>query len=182
MGKGKRKKAKPTDIVARFVRPTEAREAHNDFVGAGAAVRVVPVIETMLKQGHLTQAEYDALNHYREQAHKAEDDCARSGTLAPERMMGGDRGPCGSQIPVGVLLATPAIIECARLERELGSLLDIARAVAVDDVTLTRWAIKVSGGVEVRREGRVTEMKPRDPRAMDMARMELRFAAGRIRP
>jgi hypothetical protein len=95
-------------------------------------------------------------------------------------MMGGDRGPCGSQIPVGVLLATPAIIECARLERELGSLLGIARAVAVDDVTLTRWAIKVSGGREQARKGGV-DMVPRDPGAVGMARMELRFAAGMIR-
>jgi hypothetical protein len=178
----KAKRKKPADIVARFVRPTEAREAQNDFESAGAAVRVVPVIETLHKAGHLTQAEYDALNHYRNQAHRAEDDCAQSGTLAPERMMGGDRSPCGSQIPVGVLLATPAIIECARLERELGSLLDIARAVAVDDVSLTRWAIQTSGGIEVRRQGKVTEIKPRCPKAMEYARIDLKFAAARIRP
>lgn len=179
MGRAKKRK-KTSDVVAQYVRPTPAREAHNDFQSAGPAYRVVPVIDTLLRAGRLSQAEYDALNHYRQQAHKAEDDCAQTGTIAPERMMGGGGSSGAGKIPVGVLLATPAIIECARLERELGSLLDIARAVAVDDWTLTRWAIEKSGGREQARGDRV-EIVPRDPKAVGIAALELRFAAGRIR-
>jgi hypothetical protein len=184
MAKRKGKKAKPTDVVARFVRPTEAREAHNDFEGAGAAVRVVPVIETMRRAGKISQAEFDRLDYYREQAHQAEDDMAQCSTLAPERIMGGGGTPAGGKLP-SILLATPAILECARIERDLGSLRDIARAVAVDDWSLTRWAIHQGGGRErfgVDREGNeiVVAMIPRDPKAVEYARIELRFAAGRI--
>lgn len=182
MGRDKRKrKNKAADVVARFIRPTEAREAHNDFQSAGPAVRVVPVIDTLLKQKRLSQAEYDALNHYRTQAHQAEDDIAQSGTLDPQRMMGG--GGCFSgagKIPAHLLRWSPAIEECGRLERELGSLLDIARAVAVEDVTLTRWAIQQGGGIEAKRSGRA-DIVPVDAAAEELAVMELRFAAGRIR-
>ena len=148
MGRERNKRRKKrSQVVAQFVRPTAQREAHNDFRSAGVAFRVVPAIDTLLKAGKLDQAEFDALEYYREQAHKAEDDLARCGSLAPERMMGGGRSTGGSRIPVG-LLATPAILECARLERELGTLRDIARAVAVDDWSLTRWCIERHGGRE----------------------------------
>lgn len=182
MAKARNKRKKQVNaVVDRFVRPTEQREAVNDFQSAGAAVRVIPVIDTLLRLQKLTQAEYDALKHYRDQAHRAEDDLAQSSPLAPERIMGGvSSGSAGGTIPC-VLLATPAIIECGRLERELGSLRGLARAVAVDDWTLTRWAISQSGGVEKHRAGRTVEIAPRDPRAVDVAALELRFAAGRIR-
>lgn len=178
----KAKKAKArTGARAKLFRPTGAREAHNDFQSAGAAVRVVPVIDTLLRQGRITQAEYDALNHYRQQAHRAEDDMAQSSVLDPQRMMGGGGGSFGSKLPVGVLLATPAIIECARLERELANLLGIARAVAVEDMTLTRWAIHASGGREQARKCGRVDIVPADPTAVDKARLQLRFAAARIR-
>lgn len=160
-------------------KPTEERKQHNEFVSAGMAFRVVPVIDTLLKAGKLSQAQYDNLKHYRDQAHRAEDDCAQEGTLAPARMMGGGGGTFGSKMPAGVMLSTPAIIETGRIERELGSLLPIARAVAVDDVTLTRWVIAESGGREQRR-GKVTEIVPRNPKGVAMALLELRFAAGRF--
>lgn len=178
--KTRKAKARPS-ALAKFIRPTQAREAHNDFQSAGAAVRVVPVIDTLLRQKRLSQAEYDALRHYRDTAHRAEDDMAQSSVLDPERMMGGGGGSSGSKLPVGVLLATPAIIECARLERELGSLLDIARAVAVEDMTLTRWAIHTSGGREQARQCGRVDIVPADPKAIEFAEMELRMAASRIR-
>ena len=185
MAKAKRKKSKGNPFVERFVRPTPEREAANDFEGAGAAYRVVPVIDTMLKakrpEHRLTQAQYDALKHYRDTAHRAEDDVAQSSPLDAERIMGGvSSSPSGGAIPV-VLLSTPAIRECREIEANLGSLLALARAVAVNDWTLTRWAIETSGGREQQRDGRV-DIVPRNPKAVDMARMELRFAAARIRP
>jgi hypothetical protein len=179
--RNKRRKKSRADVVAQFLRPTAQREAHNDFRSAGVAFRVVPVIDTLLKAGKLDQAEFDALAYYREQAHKAEDDLARCGTLAPERMMGGGQGTSGSRIPVG-LLATPAIIECARLERDLGELRAIARAVAVDDWSLTRWCIERHGGRERRDEkGKFLAVVPvAEKRVMELARLDLRFAARRI--
>ena len=123
MAKRKQKKTKKrNDTVGRFLRPTEAREAHNDFESAGAAVRVVPPINTLLKTGKLTQRQWEALDHYRTQAQKAEDDMAESGSLDPEKIMGGGSNPTGGKLPVS-LLATPAILETARIERDLGSLL-----------------------------------------------------------
>lgn len=184
MGRGKerrRKARKPNSVVARFMRPTEAREAHNDFRSAGAAMRVVPVIEIMRAAGKLSQSEFDALDYYREQAHKAEDDLAQSSTLAPDRIMGGAGSAWGGKIPAA-LMATPAILETARLERDLGSLLDIARAVAVDDRSLTQWCIAKHGGRErYGPGGKFVAMVPiAEKRVMDIARLELRMAARRI--
>ena len=176
--KAKRKVAVKFDP---FARPTVERIAHNDTEGAGAAVRIVPVIDTMLKANQLTRREYDALAYYRQQAHRAEDDCAQSSTLAPERVMGGGGQPGGSRIPA-TLLFTPAIAETARIERDLGSLLDIARAIAVDDITLTRWCIDKFGGRErYDGAGRFVAMVPvREKQCVGLARIELRNAAGRI--
>lgn len=177
----KKNDRKVPSAIARFVRPTEHREAHNDFQSAGAAVRVVPVIETLLSTGRLTQREYDALAHYREQAHRAEDDMAQESPLSPARVMGGvSSSPSSGRLPAGVILATPAIIETARLERELGSLFPLARAIAVDDITLTRWCVQQGGGVERRRQGKVVAIEPRNPLAVRTAAIELRFAARRI--
>lgn len=177
MARRKRKQPQPTISADP---PTEQRFAHNDFQRAGMAYRVVPVIETLRTTGRLTQREYDALAHYREQAHRAEDDMAEESTLSPARIMGGGGSPCGGKLPAGVILATPAIIETSRLERELGSLFHLARAVAVEDMTLTRWCIQQSGGIEKRREGKVVAIEPRDPKAINLAAVELRFAARRI--
>lgn len=183
MGKKSRKakQRKVPSATVRFLRPTEHREAHNDFEDAGAARRVTPVIDTLRRIGKLNQSEYDALAYYREQAHKAEDDMAQSSPLAPARIMGGVvSGGGGGRIPVGVLLATPAICETARIERDLGALLGLARAIAVDDFTLTRWCIKQSGGIEKFRKGEFVAMEPRDSKAVALATMELRMAAHRI--
>lgn len=180
MAKPKKRK-KANDIVARFVRPTEAREAHNDFRSAGAAVRVVPVIETMLLTRKLTQAQFEALNYYRDQAHQAEDDCAESSVLDAERIMGGGGGGMGGTIPMR-LLTTPAMCETARIERDLGPLRDIARAVAVDDISLTQWCIMRHGGRErYDSEGVFLAMVPVGEKlAMERAWLELRYAAGMI--
>ncbi len=177
----KRKAAKVRDTIARFMRPTDERIAHNDIEHAGAAVRIVPVIDTLLKSGHLTRAQYDALDYYRTQAHRAEDDCARQGTLSPEKIMGGGGSSHGGFIPV-TLLATPAIIETARIERDLGSLFAIARAVAVDDMSLSRWCIQQHGGRErYDGKGRFVAMVPRREKdTTKLARFELRAAATRI--
>ena len=180
-GKGKRRQKLKSSVVDRILGPTEAREAHNDFYRAGIAFRMVPMIDTLLKAGTLTQAEHNALSHYRDQASRAEDDIAQEGTLAPARIMGGHTAPCGGKIPA-ILLGTPAILETARIERDLGGLQPIARAVAVDDWTLTRWCIEQHGGRErYDGKGEFVAMVPNsERRVMGYARIELKMAARRI--
>lgn len=182
MGKGRKGKKKPDYSIERFIRPTDERVAHNDVESAGAAMRVVPVIDTMLRAGQINQRQYDALAHYRQQAHRAEDDCAEASVLAPEKCMGGGHGSTiGGHIPAR-LLWTPAIVETGRIERDLGSLLAIARAIAVDDVSLARWCIDKFGGEEAydKKSGSVVAIVPKNPLAQEMALLELRWAAGKI--
>lgn len=179
MGRGK-KRRKP-EIHREDV--TIERGAKNAFVSAGMARRVTPVIDTMFDAGHLTEAEYSALAYYRDQASRAEDDTADDGVLSPERIMGGTSAsqPSGGYLPA-TLICTPAILETARIERDLGVLRDIARAVAVDDITLSRWCIEKHGGRErYNDKGRFVAVVPiNEKRHMEMARMELRMASHRI--
>src|SRR3990167_563215 len=94
-----RRKPKP-EIQREDVTPERAQ--HNGFVSAGMAYRVVPVIETLHNRWIIEErdgvpiesrkgisiTEWVALEYYREQAHRAQDDEAHAGTLAPERIMG----------------------------------------------------------------------------------------------
>ena len=186
MAKAKRAKRKTVErIVDRLIRPTEPRQAHNDFASAGAAWRATPVIDTLRNAGKLTAAEHDRLSFYRDQASRAEDDIARSSTLAPERMMGGNGGGTCTTGPIpAALLFTPAIAETSRIERDLGDLREFVRAVAVDDTSLTRWCIAKYGGRErYDGDGRFIAMVPLAPEKRDvigMALLDLKFAAGRI--
>lgn len=187
MAKPKKRKNKAADVVARFVRPTEQREAVNDFQGAGAAVRVVPVIDTLLRSERITRAHWEALDYYRDQANRAEDDVAQTSSLGQEATGG---SVPGSRIPA-VLLGTPAILETARLERCIAELkpagfdidlLEIVRAVARDDKTLTQWCIAKYGGRE-RYDGKgafVAIVPVAESRVMKNALQALRYAAGGI--
>ena len=192
----KRRKLAET-LIASFFGPTAEREAHNDFTQggnlatsktdrAGTAFKMTPVIDTLHAAGKLSQAHWNALSYYRDQAHRAEDDCAQEGTLAPAKIMGGGNGTItGGHIPAR-LRHTPAIAETGRIERELGALWEIARAIAVDDMTLTRWCIKQHGGRERFDKGVFVAMVPYnpypvgEPGVIERALFELRSAATRI--
>ena len=182
MAKARRKK-KPEPL--RIIGPTEEQIATGVFRRANAAYRRVPVIDTLHDAGKLTYAEYAALSFYRAQAIQAEDDAARSSPLAPERVMGGGGQSGGSTTPI-TLLSTPALLETARIERDLGSLLDIARAVAVDDKSLTQWCIERHGGRErYDGKGKFVAMVPNGrcsgpDSVMGIALLELKWASGRI--
>lgn len=172
----KPKEAKRIDV-------TPERGKRNKIVSAGMARKVVPVIDTLWDAGKLTEAEYSALAYYRDQASRAEDDVCQSGPLDPEKIMGGGSGGnrAGGFLPA-TLAWSPAIAETGRIERELGSLLDIARAIAVDDVSLSQWCIAKHGGRE-RYDGRgrfIALVPINEKRHMELARMELRMAARRI--
>ena len=73
MAKRKRKPNKRgSSPIERFLRPTEAREAQNDFRSAGPAVRVIPPIETLYEAGKLTAAQFNGLARFADVAHAAE--------------------------------------------------------------------------------------------------------------
>jgi hypothetical protein len=189
MGRGKKKRPA---LAILGEEPTPELMARGEFrqggvwaTGAnersGLAYRRVPVIDTLFNANQLTASEYDALTYYRDQALRAEDDTAEDGTLAPARIMGGGGGAPGSRIPAK-LVFTPAIAETGRIERELGALLDIARAIAVDDLSLTQWCISKHGGRE-RYDGKgkfVAVVPINEKRHVEMARLELKMAARRI--
>lgn len=177
MGKARRKKQKTASPVDRILGPTEARLAHNDAERMGLAYRMVPMIETLLRTKQITQREFDSLNYYRDQASRAEDDMAQEGTLAPSRIMGGSGGASAGKIPA-TMLATPALLETARIERDLGSLRELARKVCVDDWSLSRWAVEQTGGRErYDGKGKFIAIVPIDPKGVEVARLQLRYAA-----
>lgn len=156
------------------IEPTPERESRNHFRSAGMARKLVPVIDTLHNGGFLSEKEWEALNYYRDQASLAEKSPVRSCC---------DNSPRGGHGP-GVAIIS-ALIETGRLERDMGQLMDIARAVAVDDMSLTQWCINKHGGREKQRKGEPTIIVPRGndstvKRNMDIARMELRMAAHRI--
>lgn len=164
----KRKTKKPDRMEV-----TPERLQHGDVESIGMARRVIPVIDTLLKAGKITSDQYAALRYYRDQASLADTSPIRDsvGKLGEVRSASGN-GP-------GVAL-TSANIETALLEGKLGSLWPIARAVAVDDYTLTRWAIHTGGGIERYKEGRCIAIVPRNPKGVQLALVDLKFAASRL--
>lgn len=147
------------------------REQHGPTVSAGMARKVVPVIQTLKTRGDITQAEYDALNHYRDQASLAEQSPTRDSCDFSVRGGTDGHGPS--------LAIISAKRETERLEALLGSLRGICRAVCVDDVSLTQWACKQHGSRE-RKRGNVVEFVPKGKQVIDFARWELKFAARRM--
>ena len=168
-------KAKRTTKKAAATRDdvTAERAARNEFVSQGMARKLVPVIDTLRNGGFLSVKEWEALDYYRQQASLADKSPVRSCI---------DNSPRGGSGP-GVTI-TSAMIETGRIERDLGQLWDIARAVAVDDVSLAQWCISKHGGRErYDSDGKFVAIVPIcEKRHVEMARMELRMASHRIIP
>ena len=182
MAKAKNKrKQKRTEPL--FVRPTRERETHGGFQSAGAAVRAIPVIVTLHERDVLTDDEFAALAHYRDQASLADKSPVRSNCDFSVR--GGGNGP-------GVAI-TSASLETARIERDMGPLWRLCRAVCVDDIPLDEWCIAqglkakqaqidaMKGAARAMASWRQSVGLPvADPEAVGIATMELKYAAGGI--
>jgi hypothetical protein len=132
------------------------------------ARKLVPEIDRLHEQGFLTEQEHRALHYYRDQASLADRSPTRSCL---------DFSPRGGHGP-GVAI-TSALLETGRIERDFGSVREVARAIAVDDMSLRQWAIRTSGGTEQSR-GNVIEIIPNDPFAEKIALLELKYAAGTL--
>lgn len=172
MAKRKRKTADPVN----YIRPTAEQQDKGAFTTAGMAYRRIPVIVTLADTGKLTQRQFDGLARYRDVAIADERSLIRDsiGKMMDGMMGGGAGGPS--------LSTTRNAIELGYLERELGTLADIARAVAVEDVTLAQWAIRQGGSV-ARTKGLVpavvTWFEPRRKFA-EIALMEIKMAGERL--
>lgn len=142
-------------------------------INIGKAYRRRPMILTLLATDVLDQDEYKALNHYRHHA-----DMANRSPIRDSLCL--QRGGNGLGPSVAILNAARVRDDC---ERAAGSLVDILRAVVVDDVSLPQWAIRCGGAVEqtyTRAGGCViTELRPR-PNALASARLDIKMAARRV--
>lgn len=169
MAKSNRRKKPKTD---NRIPPTPEQIARGEFTSAGMAYRRVPVIETMLTRGQITDREYLVLDYYRQQASLADSSPIKSNI--DFSLTGGDLGPAAA--------ITSAILETARIERDMLSCWAIARAVAVDDISLTEWCIRQHGGRErYGPKGNFIAMVPvREKNVIGEALRELRTAARRI--
>lgn len=139
----------------------------------GKARKIVPPIETLHEAGKLTDDEYKALAYYADQATLAERSPLKD-SLNRERA-----GGTGDMYSATVV---SAMLETARIERDLGALRDIAHAVAVNEMTLAKWCIERHGGRERYGPcGKFIAIVPQREKAnMAIALLELRMASHRI--
>lgn len=135
------------------------------------AYRRKPVIKTMLAEGTLDPRRYELLAYYADQAALAERSSMRSCC---------DTSPRGGNGPGVAILS--AQIETGRIENDLGALRDIARAIAVENLSLSQWCVRKYGGRErYGKGGKFVAVVPvNEKRHMQIALMELRMAADRI--
>lgn len=166
-----RRKRKASAPNPEYIGTTPEREAINPTRSAGMARRIIPMIDILHERGDLGPREYAILAYYRDQASLADRSPMRSCCDVSPR---GGNGP-----GVAIMSAT---LETARLERDMGSLWEIARKVAVDDWSLSRWCVEKFGGRErYDKNGKLVAIVPvNEKRHVQNARMELRMAARRI--
>lgn len=137
MARKRATKRKPETVAV--IEPTPEQQAKGVFVRLGMGYRRIPVIDTMAQTGKLSRRQFDGLARYRDVA------------IAEERSFIEDsvgkmmRGACGGGDGIPSPASIRTAIEMGRLERELGALRDIARAVAVEDVTVSQWAATKGG-------------------------------------
>jgi len=160
--KNKARRIKAPKVAAEPVndnRPTPEREAHNDFRSVGMARQLVPPIVRLHELGAISDQEFAALAYYRDQASLADRSPVKSCI---------DFSPKGGHGPGLAILSAQR--ETWRLERDMGGLAELCRAVCVADITLEGWCLHKHGGD-----------KP-DPRHLSIALLELKYAAGGIVP
>ena len=152
--------------------PERMKKQSNHRISGTKGVKFVPVINTMLSRDQITLHEYTMLSYYRDQACLADKSPVKS--CIDFSVKGGDMGP-----PAAI---TSALLETARIERDLGSLRRIARAVAVDDVSISQWCIDQFGGRErYNGKGKLVAIVPiGEAKRVRIAIQELRRAARKI--
>jgi hypothetical protein len=174
------KRNRKSRVIDQRVGPTPEQNRLADYASVGMAHRRVPAIETLRARGLLSDGEYRRLAFYRDQVSLAERSLTKSCLnivigMAPGRT-GSERGPSAATVS--------ARLTVGRIERELGSLLGIARAVAVEDMSLSQWCVAKHGGREkFDADGAFVAVVPlAEKRVMAGAKLDLKMAAARICP
>lgn len=136
--------------------------------------RLVPPIDTLLANDKITRDEHAALTYYRDQAHTAEKSPVRDSL---DKSVRGGSGEFG--LPAAII---SAVLATSRMERDMGSVADIARFIAVDDRSVNEWCRRKYGERErYDGKGRFVCMVPlREVESVKLAILELRMAARRI--
>ncbi|MGL5734467.1 MAG: hypothetical protein ACRCYS_06335 [Beijerinckiaceae bacterium] len=135
MAKAKRKARTPIVIAE----PTPEQQTQGAFHRVGMSYRRIPVIATMAQTGKLTPRQYLGLARYRDVAIAEERSLIEDsvGKMMRGALGGGEAGKTPSMIRTAA--------ELNRLEEHLGSDKELARAVAVDDTTVSQWAAAKGG-------------------------------------
>ncbi len=163
MARKTRRKVKAKAIATNDnFRPTPEREGHNDFRSVGMARQVVPPIVRLHEAGLLNDQEFAALAYYRDQASLAHRSPVKSCI---------DFSPKGGNGPGVAILS--AQIETWKLERDMGGLAAMCRAICVDDITVEGWSLHKYGTPD-------PETVTPDMKHVAMTLMELKYAAGGI--
>lgn len=168
-------KKRKSRVAVTTVGPTPEQCGQGEFESALLACKRVVAIKRLKESGTLTQRQYDALDRYRAVAIAEERSPMRDSLDKALHGRGGGEG-----LPPSAMRVT---YELGRLEQALGSLRDIARAIAVDDMTLSQWAMKQSGAIQREKPGCglniITWFEPRRL-AMKNATMDIRTAGERL--
>lgn len=173
------KTAKRIEAVA----PTPEQQAHSTYVVERESVagvvgkehyRKVRQLEALHASGVINDEQFKSLKHYRHHADVSDRSLTRDSLRSwLPRGSGGD-GP-GQEV-------LHAIRVTADIENAAGCLVDILRAVVVDDQSLSQWAMKKFGAFEECYSVRgktVCQLKPRR-KALDIARLDFQMAAIRV--
>lgn len=141
----------------------------------GKAFRRKPMIDVLYGQGLFSSDEYKALKHYRHHADLADRSPLKDSLANLMRISSGS----GNGPTVNTLNAIRVRDD---IERAVGSLVDILRAVVVDDLSLSQWCIARGHSAEKCRErkrGRVCAIEASEG-ALRIAQLEMKIAAGRV--
>jgi len=141
----------------------------------GTAYRKRPMIDILHERGVLDEPLYKALKHYRHHADIADKSPIRDSLTNWMPKASGGTGP-----GIELLNAIRVRDDC---ERAAMGLVDILRAVVVDDMSLSQWAMNKHGASEhCRTKGSsvVCVMEP-SAKALKLARYEIIIAAQRVK-
>jgi hypothetical protein len=124
---------------AQMKRDTYALETMPGLRGKVARYRKIRQLEALQASGFITLHQYAALKHYRHHA-----DIADKSLTKDSLASFGQTGTSGNGIPFEVM---NAIQVTTSIERAAGRLVDILRAVVVDDKSLSQWVKSCADGI-----------------------------------
>lgn len=141
----------------------------------GTAYRRRAMIDILHERGVIDEPHYKALKHYRHHADIADKSPIRDSLTNWMPKAAGGTGP-----GIELLNAIRVRDDC---ERAAMGLVDILRAVVVDDMSLSQWAMHRHGAREhckTKGQRRICVMAPTD-KALAIARYEIIIAAKRVK-